>query len=195
MDLFETEYAKACAQESDINEHLPYLHGLAINRLHVTEFGVRQGTSTRAFMAARPKRLVSYDLVLDPVVGALFERAVLEGHNYAYRQANVLDIEIEETDILFIDTFHTGRQVTAELARHGGKVRDYIIFHDVETFGWVGEDGSEGILRPIIAFMAADHDWTVFHYDRANNGLLTIARGASTALMKRDTSTRSQISK
>lgn len=185
MDLFDSEYQKAKAQPSDINEHLRYLHGLAINRPHITEFGVREGTSTRAFLAARPKYLVSYDLDINPAVMVLFDLAARKGLPHQYLQANVLDIDIDETDILFIDTFHTAQQVTAELRRHAGKVRDYIIFHDVESFGWVGEDGTEGILRPIIEFMAEDHDWSVFYYARNNNGLLVIARDpASTFRMK-----------
>ena len=173
-EIFESEYQTACAAQTDINLHLPYLRQLAAGR-RVTEFGVRWGGSTRAFLAAAPKRLVSYDLALNPGVEALFAEARAGGMDASYIQANVLAIPpIEDTDLLFIDTLHTGIQVTAELARHAQRAK-LIAFHDVETFGWVGEDGSDGLLRPILTFMAAQ-DWRPHYYSRANNGLLVIER-------------------
>ena len=54
-------YAKFCNTKSDINEHLPTLSAYAKDRV-VTEFGVRKGLSTIAFLAGRPKKLISYDI-------------------------------------------------------------------------------------------------------------------------------------
>ena len=47
-------------------------------------------------------------------------------------------IDIEETDLLFIDTLHTYDQLAAELARHGMKARRWIVLHDTTTFATNG---------------------------------------------------------
>jgi len=176
MELFETEYQKACNQVSDINEHIPILREYAERCDHVTEFGVREGTSTRAFMAATPKRLVSYDLALNPNVEDLFYAARKAGYDWHYHQANVLDIEIEETDFLFIDTLHNYGQMRMELALHASKVRQFIGFHDTVSFGEVGEGAPVGIRPAIDEFMLSSRRWQVVYDSLVNNGLMIIAR-------------------
>ena len=46
----------------------------------------------------------AYDLFLDGRVQELFKIAQEEGKDAEYIQSNVLDVEIDETDMLFIDT-------------------------------------------------------------------------------------------
>ena len=53
-------------KKSDINEHLLAINELASGCEHITEFGVRNVVSTWALLAARPKRLVCYD-IHDPI--------------------------------------------------------------------------------------------------------------------------------
>jgi hypothetical protein len=50
---FKTQYMALCNTESDINEHLETLYNLANKYGHITEFGVRAGVSTTAFIAGR----------------------------------------------------------------------------------------------------------------------------------------------
>ena len=47
---------------TDINEHIETLVKYASQCDHVTEMGVRGIFSTWAFVASRPKKLISYDL-------------------------------------------------------------------------------------------------------------------------------------
>ena len=68
--------------------------------------GVRTGVSTRAFLNTNVQ-LISFDLQLDPQVNKLFELAKNNGKKVQYIIDDVLKIEIEETDLLFIDTLHT----------------------------------------------------------------------------------------
>ena len=49
-------------------------------------------------------------------------------------EESTLDVEIEETDLLFIDTEHTYSQLLNELTLHGDKARKYIVLHDTATF-------------------------------------------------------------
>ena len=48
-------------------------------------------------------------------------------------------MNIEETDLLFIDTLHRYFQLYNELGLHAKNVKKYIILHDTETYGEVDE--------------------------------------------------------
>ena len=176
MNLIEMGYHNAVITPSDINAHIPVLHEYAKRCRHITEFGVRNGVSTMAFLSANPERLVSYDLFRDANVTMAFEEARELGKNYSYLIEDVLKADIEETDLLFIDTFHSEIQLSQELNLHSRKARRYLIFHDVETYGWVGEDGKNGILRVLIEFLTFNHYWHPVYYTRINNGLLILGR-------------------
>ena len=112
--VFDQEYRIARDTPSDINEHIEVLKNLADSVDHVTEMGTRTGVSTRAFLAA-DVTLRAYDLFLDEYVSKLFELAQKEGKDAKYIGANVLETEIDETDLLFIDTWHCYDQLYAEL--------------------------------------------------------------------------------
>jgi hypothetical protein len=148
---------------------------------HITEMGVREGVSTRAFIYANPKKLVAYDLNIDQKLNDIFEYCKSIGKDYSYIQADVLDIEIEETDLLFIDTYHCYEQLKQELNLHSGKVRKYIVFHDTYTYGRKGEnlsyqsfEGTKGILYAIEEFLEENKNWEIVHDVDYNNGLIII---------------------
>ncbi len=172
---------------SDINEHMEVLRAYASKCDHVTEFGMRWGTgSTVALLAAKPKTLISWDL--DPMSIISQQSANLlalkdAGTNWQPRVGNTLEITIEPTDMLFIDTLHTARQLQAELIRHadplrGGKIRKYLAFHDTQTFGMKGEDGSEPGLRMAIRIFQKEHAFPLWELaeDRLNNNGLVILK-------------------
>jgi len=170
----EDAYNKAANTPSDINEHVPTLKELASKCDHVTEFGVRTGVSTTGLLAAQPKRLVSYDLNDSPQARALtnvkgkteFDFIIGDSHN----------VDIEETDMLFIDTKHTGEHVYGELTRHHAKVKKWIAFHDTEIFGEKGEDGSPGLLHGLRRFLKENPEWSVIRHDANNHGFTVISR-------------------
>src|SRR5439155_15523110 len=89
-------YDRACSTPSDISEHLPLLYELASHCRHVTEFGTRTGVSTTALLFAQPEELVCYDKVKWPQVHRL---QTLAGRTlFRFHQADVLEVEIDETD-------------------------------------------------------------------------------------------------
>ena len=47
--------------------------------------------------------------------------------DFLFTEADVLKIEIEETDLLFIDTYHAYQQIKGEFELHGNKAKKYII--------------------------------------------------------------------
>lgn len=177
-------FAKACKAPSDINEHLPLLRELAAQCTHVTEFGTRWGTgSTIAFIAAQPKTFVAWDLdaghMLSPRIDTLYRLA--GDTRFQPRVGNTLEITIEPTDLLFIDTLHTAKQLLHELERHCDpkhqRVRKFLAFHDTSTFGMVGEDGQPPGLRTAIRQFQkyfAFPLWCLMHELENNNGLIVL---------------------
>jgi hypothetical protein len=180
------KYDEKCSQPSDINELLPYLYQYATLCETICEMGVRNPTSTYAFLAANPKKLVSYDIARWELVDEAERLAKECGVNFEFILQDVLEADIEETDFLFIDTLHDYSQLKQELARHSGKVRKYIGFHDTTSFEWVGEPPYEGIkpgradgigIWPAIQEVLDSGEWILEFRTTINNGLTVIRRG------------------
>jgi hypothetical protein len=147
--------------------------------------GVRAGVSTTAFLYANPEKLISYDLYFNETVQSYFDRAKELNKNYHYIIADVLNVEIEPTDLLFIDTLHSYNQIKQELKLHANKVSKYIVFHDIVTWGLNGEswhglknedfwgerNSSVGILPAIEEFLKENPQWQKVHWAQNNNGL------------------------
>jgi len=169
-------YSELCSRPSDINEHLPTLAALASECHHVTEMGTRYIVSTWAFLeglkegdtliAIDYKHPREYNASLDSIEA----EARSKGVNFIFKEENTLTNEIEETDLLFIDTDHTYIQLKQELARHGSKARKYLAFHDTVS--------CEGELMPAIAEFIIDHpEWNnIFHRAENNNGCLILEK-------------------
>jgi hypothetical protein len=180
-EFFINEYNKARSTPSDINEHIDTLLSLANQVKHVTEFGVCTGVSTRAFLAS-PTILRSYDIFHNSNVETLFNISRISGKDAQYIIANTLETEIDETDLLFIDTWHSYEQLKQELQMHAKKVRKYIVFHDTQLFGtqsepFMGKVGSNGLLPAIIEFIIENHSkWKFKLHHTNNNGLTVIER-------------------
>lgn len=177
IDSLTTEYLNACSTVSNINEHLPILHEFASKVSHVTEFGVSEGCSTRAFLNA-DVTLRSYDLFHNPTAQVVFDIAKGQGKNVEYIMADVTKIEIEPTDLLFIDSWHTYAQLKTELELHSKKVKKYLMFHDTHTFGTKdeGEHTNIGLLAAIIEFVINNPQWKFILHKTNNNGLTVLER-------------------
>ena len=144
---------------TDISEHLPTLRLLAAHCSHVTEFGVRSGVSTQAILSAGVPS-VHYDI--EPAPFAFYEP-------HTFIQASTLEVDIEPTDMLFIDTDHTYVQLYSELTRHSSKVSKYIIMHDTTVYG-------TELLPAVRDFLWQTPDWLVLAQYFNNNGLLILGR-------------------
>ena len=165
-------YLAACRSPSDINEHLPTLYALAKECRHVTEFGTRTGVSTTALLYAQLDRLVCYDRVKYPQVDRL--RQAAGRTEFVFHEKDVLWAEIEETDLLFIDTWHVYEQLREELRRHAGKARKYIVVHDTTTFGERGETEGHRGLWPAVEEFVAQETFRLKRRYTNNNGLTVL---------------------
>jgi hypothetical protein len=172
-------YRQACATVSDIYRHLPTLYRYASCCRHVTEFGTRTGVSTLALLRAAPKRLIAYDWDRSAEVDYLEELARLQGVDFTFRQQDTRRADLEPTDLLFIDTYHTRQQLEEELAVAEAKVRRYLILHDTETYGERGEDGGEGLWPAIAAFARREPRWCLLDHRSENHGLTVLWRHPS----------------
>tara|TARA_B110000503_G_scaffold58680_1_gene93867 strand:- start:1165 stop:1740 length:576 start_codon:yes stop_codon:yes gene_type:complete len=187
VQFIEGEFKNAKNTFSDINEHIELLYTLGMECERITEMGVRDGASTRAFLNTNSS-LRSYDIELNDEVKVLFQKAKAVGKDVQYMKENVLRIEIEETDLLFIDTWHSGSQLKRELALHGNKASKYLVFHDTHTYGCRDEKqnwrdfpdkrplAGEGLLASIINFIIENPHWRFKEIRTNNNGLVVLER-------------------
>ena len=102
-------YKNHCERASDINELLPILKEYASKVDRVTEFGVRTGCSTVAFLNSSAKQVVSYDI--DDCEVAHYLKTLAPDRFTFIREDTSKIFNIAETDMLFIDTLHTYEQV------------------------------------------------------------------------------------
>jgi hypothetical protein len=177
---------------SDINEHLPTLFEYATKCDHVTEMGTRWVVSAWALMLANPKKLICYDIEKHQNVDEFIEFGKEYNVNLEFIIADVLKIEIEQTDLLFIDTFHTYEQLSNELRLHSNKVNKYIAFHDTISFGTIDEGDyhsvsdlvknkekiKQGLVPAIDDFMNTELGscWEIDVVYENNNGLTILKR-------------------
>jgi len=137
-------------QGCDICEHFPLMLKYGKQCEYITEMGVRGVVSTWGWIASNPKKLICYDINPCPVKNAVDTCANL-GIDFSFHVADTREIEIEETDLLFIDTEHTYEQIQKELELHGNKARKFIVFHDT---AWAHD-----MNRAIKEFMEANPHW------------------------------------
>lgn len=141
------QYEKHCTEVSDIHEHLPRLRELAKECSSVTEFGVRGVVSTWGLLQGLSenglgeKSYVGIDTQY-PAMNTVFlvnNAADDHGISFEIRIGNDFYLDIEPTDLLFIDTWHTYRHLTYELEKFSPFVRKYIAMHDTSE-PWGDQD-------------------------------------------------------
>lgn len=133
-------YMQAAYTQSDIQQHLGLLYSLA--RGNVLELGTRTGVSTSALLAgveARGGHVWSVDI--DPN-----SAQVAPGHpQWTFIQSDSRDVatvlkglpeDVEDFDVILVDTIHTYEHVVEELAvwRKYLRCGAHILLHDPETF-------------------------------------------------------------
>jgi GT2 family glycosyltransferase len=175
-DDLEVIYKMCLEHECDTNRLFPTLRAYAEKCDHVTEFGVRGVFTTWAFLARRPKRMVSYDIEYNGNIEGAKKEAEKAGISFEFRKENTLEATIEPTDLLFIDTTHTYGHLLAELRRHAGNVKRYILIHDTESFGEKGQDGGPGETLAIENFLLHHPEWSLKEKIVISNGMVVLER-------------------
>lgn len=198
--MLRSNYQELCRTPSDINEHLPTLYKYASECKDVTECGVRSAVSSYAFghaLAGIPgSKLVQVDTSSHPNITRFRSLAASEGLQTIFHQQSDLECPLEETDLLFIDTWHVYGHLKRELARWHQHVRKYIILHDTTVDEWQGEtirngwDAStqsretgipvdeirKGLWPAVAEFLLQHPEWKIRERFVNNNGLTVLAR-------------------
>jgi len=186
-------YQMLCEFPSDIYEHLPTLKKYSEQCNTITEFGVRYACATWAFIEASPKKLLCYDINYDffkPSEEIINEVCNLKNIDFKFILGDSLKVDIENTDLLFIDTLHTYNQLYLELNKHAENVNKWIILHDTISFGdrdeAIYEHASNiiktettkkvGLVQAVNDFLLNNSDWFIKEVYENNNGLTILER-------------------
>jgi hypothetical protein len=196
----EQMFVEKCNQPSDINEHLPTLYRYALKCTSVTECGVRSVVSSYAFANALKStpsaKLIQVDLKFHENIRKFQMECRQENLETIFHETSDLECPLEQTDLLFIDTWHIYGHLKRELKYWHSHVNKYIILHDTEVDGIRGEtlrngwdpiqqSKTSGIpvdeicrgLQPAIDEFLFEHpEWKLQEKFKNNNGLTVLAR-------------------
>ena len=193
MKTLEEYFEEKKNTHSDINEHLDTFKKYAEECDTIVEMGVRSIVSTWGFLMGKPKKMVGIDLTHPEVFGGNIDEVyrITKENNikYDFILGNTLSVDIEECDLLFIDTWHDYLQLKKELNRHHDKVKKYVIFHDTEYFGFKNETLYEdyntereetnlpkGLIPAINEFCLHHPEWFIYERFSNNNGITILKK-------------------
>jgi hypothetical protein len=168
----QTVYEENKKTSVDINEHMDFLRDLAGTVDHVTELSNWINGAAIAMLMGNPKMFVAVAHGPKPE-WEHFRTAV---HGFKTFVGKIGEVDIDQTDLLFIDTVHTAEAKTIELNKYASKVNKYIVLHDTTTFGEKGQDGGAGIMAAVRLFVKNNPEWTVKDHFENNHGLLVLSR-------------------
>ena len=193
-------YNYYCDNYSDIYEHLPTLYQYAQKCSHITECGVRGIVSSYAFAYGlcdkSSAKLIQVDPDRDENSDAFILLCNKNNINCVFYQQSDLECPIEDTELLFIDTWHVYGQLKRELTRWNSHVSRYIIMHDTTVDEWIGEsirdnlnieeqsqssgipidEIKRGLWPAIDEFLIQHPEWILEKRYTNNNGLTILRR-------------------
>ena len=187
MNHIEKCYIYLKDTQSDINEHLPTLYEYAKECESVLELGVRGCVSSYAF---------SLGLLHNNKKNKFLMMNDLTECDIKYKWINDLDLDVKNSDLTFIDTYHIYGQLKRELNKFAPLTNKYIIMHDTEVDkingeclrnGWNPEymasisnipveEHKMGLQKAIDEFLEINKDWKLKITYNNNNGLTVLQR-------------------
>lgn len=198
----EEAFAHFCISDQGIAEHemspnqIWTIVQIAAQCSSAVEFGVRRGVSTLsiAFGLANSESPTawfnSYDIVKssDSIDMEAYTKAAKDANVSAkFILANSRKVEIPETDLLFVDSYHSYSHFMEEMRLHSHRARKYIIMHDSSQSGTFGlqdqKEGydqdhdyknhdKEGMYNAAMDFAKMySEDWEIFLHDNSAEGL------------------------
>jgi len=133
-------------------------------------------TSGRLFLELNPKQLYIVDFH-KPDTDEYFAFLARErGIEYTFQQCDALDADIPVVDLLHLDDKHTGSHVHDELALYSGRVRKYIMIHDVDHL-----DVQKGVVR----FLEKAPDWDIAEITGGINPYTVLRRVSGKAVERK----------
>lgn len=170
-------YERVKREPTDMIEHMDVIRHYSSQCESAIEFGVYDCTSTWALLAGAPKKLTSYDIERRVEVSEVEAAAAGSPTVFRFILASSTEVEIEECDLLFIDSMHTYEHLKKELALHAGKVRKFILMHDTTTFGEIGQTNeSPGLWLAVAEFLVDHSEWSILERRTNCHGLTVLKR-------------------
>jgi hypothetical protein len=196
------KYESLCKEKSDINEHLPTLYNLAKDCESIIELGVRGVVSSYALTYglvnnnSNIKKILLNDIQKCDINELLIHTKKLN-IDVSYQWINDLDLEIKDNyDMTFIDTWHVYAQLKRELNKFSQFTNKYIIMHDTEVDGILGEtirnkwnardqskntgfnidEINKGLKPAIDEFLTNNKSWKLKQKFTNNNGLTILEK-------------------
>ena len=187
---------------SDINEHLPHLRRLAGECTSVTEIGIRDVVSTWAVLLGlaesdcKSPSYIGIDLNAPPLGSLILAHKLADenGVSFKFVQGNDMEIDIEPTDLLFIDTLHTYCHLTYELEKFSPQVNKYIALHDTDAPWGFWDDScyygnyseypahidrtKRGLWQAVVDFLDTHPEWRLSEHHFNNHGFTVLERNS-----------------
>ena len=185
LQNLEDKFRLRCDTVSDINQHLEVLREYAAKCDHVTEVRARWSDATWALLAAKPETLITYDSLHPSMFGVdIDEVKSMAGAICVDYSLVVPDttqpLDIEQTDLIFIDNEHTFKGTIIDLMHYERYVRKYMILCKTEVYGYIDETLTDtdrlGMMTAIEEFTSRYPSWRVKEYRHNNFGLTVLER-------------------
>jgi cephalosporin hydroxylase len=204
QNLLDSHYDETCKRGCDIQPYQSLLSEFAQKCSHVTEMGIGpfhlglnstwcllHGLSKSQFPNNQKKYIsIDWDNANTNIIHAE-EVSNSIGIDFKFIVANSIEIEIEKTDLLFIDTDHRYQHLMKELKMHSPNVSKYIVMHDTsgkygEWEDWPYDHENRGELRNspekyglwpcVVDFLKENTEWEISVRGQEGNGMTVIQR-------------------
>lgn len=181
-ETIEDLFAERKAAPDAMSPHMGTLRKLAEECDVCVEFGVRRANSTVALLAGCEGRVYSYDL--EAAHPGFYERIrAAVGDRWIFEIGDSRSIAMPICDLLLHDSLHNYEHVKAELEQCVGGVRKFLVFHDTESHGDVGQavscgppvKGVDG-LKKALNELVATGDWALKAHYAHSAGLTVLER-------------------
>jgi hypothetical protein len=205
FDKIKENYEITCGKANDISPYCELLSRMANECSSVTEFGIGpvayglnstwgllHGLVTSEKTNGHKKYLaVDHETNTNINIYDAQKLAKDVGIEFDFIISDSVSVDIDETDLLFIDTDHRYSHLMKELIKHESKVNKYIIIHD--TSGkyahwedWPYDHESRGELKNspekyglwpcVVDFLQMNSDWELLNRYEENCGMTVIQR-------------------
>jgi GTP:adenosylcobinamide-phosphate guanylyltransferase len=159
---------------SEVQQHCGKLQELASGTPRVVELVQQTRTSFVAFLAGRPKSLVSYTRNDASKFKESIQKYVSDTE-VTITHSPEPPLAIPECDLLFINDATTAAQMRYALKSYADSVKHYLVIHYTTRYGEVGADSGVGVVSVIQEFVKHNPAWSVVFNSTEGNGLMVLS--------------------
>lgn len=169
------EYNFVKHKKTNLSEHTETILKYALNSETIIDAKTETGIMFRV-LAASGKKITTYDKEFYPLIFNLIETYRSLKVDIVFKNTDILDSEIDSTDLLCINEINTNKELSEILLKFEEKINKYIIITNTEFYGFQGEDGKPGLLNSISQFLIIKPNWKILETKKEGNGLTILQR-------------------